>query len=77
MPLDEWRTAVDQKLETLTAEMQANTSVTREVHELLNTVRGGMRVLGWLGGLVKWSVPFVALAAAVANLVHQLKGGGK
>lgn len=74
MPLDDWRAAVDQKLEVLTTEVQANTTVTKEVHELLNAVRGGMRVLGWLGGLAKWAVPFVALAAGIANLVHQLKG---
>lgn len=73
----DWRAQVDETLARLSAEMQANTAITSEVREILSTLRGGMRVLAWLGNFVRWTVPFVGLAAALVGLWHQLKGGPK
>ncbi|QDQ25268.1 hypothetical protein FNU76_02260 [Chitinimonas arctica] len=77
IPPDRWREQVDHKLADLSTQMQQNTAITSEVREILDTVRGGMRVLEVLGTIAKWVTPIVMLVTAVLAFIHQLGSGDK
>lgn len=72
---EDWRHQVDEQLQDLGRQMQTNTQITAEVREILDAVRGGIKVLGWLGRLAKWATPIVGFGAAVVALVSALKTG--
>ena len=59
------------RMDQMQTELAKNTVVTTEVRDFLAAVRGGFKVLGWLGGLVKWAAP---IAAAAATLWHLFSG---
>lgn len=65
MPRDEqaWRDYVAARLREGDAQMQAMRNTiddvkqnTKDIVDIFNAVRGGFRVLGWLGSLLKWLV---------------------
>lgn len=74
---DAWQRDIDARIDALRAELEANTAVTAEIKGLLDAMHGGMRVLSWIGGAVKWLTPFVMLAGAVYGLWMQIKTGHK
>ena len=72
-----WQVEMEQRIDALRDELTANTAVTSEIKALIDTMRGGMRVLGWIGAAVKWMTPFVMLAGAVYGLWLQITTGHK
>jgi hypothetical protein len=65
------------RMEAIERELRDNTSVTREVRELMELGRSGFKVLGWLGVAAKWVGSLAAAAAAVWALVYAATHGGK
>ena len=53
---DPWRAEMQAKIERLEAKIDENTSLTRELKEILQTLRGGWKFMGWIGRAVKWCV---------------------
>jgi hypothetical protein len=69
-----------QRMDRLEASVSENTKLTQgikedtsEFLEVFRAVRGGFKVLGWLGNIAKWAA---GLGAAVAGLYFALKSGG-
>lgn len=64
----------DRRMSDMQTELSANTAVTTEVRDMLQTVRGGLRVLGWFGAAVKWvggiATGLAALWAVLQAALH-------
>lgn len=58
------------KMDLLSEEMAENTAVTREVKEILDTVKVGLKFIGVIGNAVKWVGGVVTAAAAVVGAWH-------
>jgi len=61
--------------------MHANTEITlaakgdtAELLELFRSVRGGFKVMGWLGNFAKWVVALAAMFAAIYAFVQNVRG---
>jgi hypothetical protein len=52
-----------------TAAIQAVHDRTNEMVELFTAMKGGFKVLGWLGQLVKWAAPVVGAIAAARHAI--------
>ena len=61
-------------IDAMRSELAANTTITAEVRELLALGRNGLKVLGWLGAVIKWAgglaTASLALYAALYALTH-------
>jgi hypothetical protein len=57
-------------IEAATKQIQAQTEATAEMIELFQAMKGGMKVLGWIGLFAKWAA---AIAAGV-GLIMKLTG---
>ena len=66
-----------ERMTAIERELRDNTTVTREVRELMELGRNGFKVLGWLGIAAKWVGSLAAAAAAVWALVYAAMHGGK
>lgn len=71
---------LSQRIDKLEASMSENTTLTygikadtSEFLEVFRAVRGGFKVLGWLGNIAKW---VAGLAAAIAGLYFAMQRGG-
>lgn len=63
--------------------LAANTSTTTEVRDLMDAIKGGMKVLEWLGKAARWIGGIAAACTAAYTLIYMalhggdLPGGGK
>ena len=48
---------------------------TSELLDLFKSVKGGFKVLSWLGSFAKWVAAILAAFAAIYAFVHNIKGG--
>jgi hypothetical protein len=76
-------TAIEQRLDRGSEHMglideaiAENTTITREVLDLVNAFKGGMKVLGWLGTGAAWLGKFAAAGVAIYGLIYALTHGG-
>jgi hypothetical protein len=53
-----------------------NTKITKEIKETFDAVKGGFKVLGWIGVAVKWVGSIAGGVAAVFALYYTLINGG-
>lgn len=67
---------MDARLRDIETELAANTKVTTEVREVLDTFKGGMRMLGWMGIAAKWIAGIAAAIGAVIAIWETLRSGG-
>lgn len=72
--------ALSIRVDKLARDLQTNTEATKRVEEntaelvdAFKAVRGGMRVLGWLGTAAKWLTSIAAAGAVVWAAWHQTK----
>lgn len=65
---------IERDLATVTEMTQENTTITKEIKELLDAAKLGFKVLGGLGAALKWAA---GIAAALAALYALLHGGPK
>ena len=49
-------------------------SDTADLLDLFNSVKGGFKVLGWIGGFAKWVAALVACFAAIYAFVQNVRG---
>jgi hypothetical protein len=70
-----WRQSVEGRLNQIEHELRENTRITQELHGILTTLRGGWRVLGVFGALVKWGLAIGAAGASLWYAIHP--NGGK
>ena len=66
--------ALEINLAANTAMTERLTDDTQELLDLFKSVRGGFRVMGWLGGFAKWVAAIAASFAAIYAFVQNLKG---
>lgn len=59
-----------QRLKRLEASLEENSSMTSELLEIFKAVKGGFKVLGWLGTALKWSLSIAAAAGALWAAWH-------
>ncbi|MGB4061869.1 MAG: hypothetical protein WBK26_16820 [Burkholderiaceae bacterium] len=78
-----WREKIDLRLDDgahamkgLRLDLDENTRATHEMLDLLNSVKGAFRVLGWIGALAKPLGAIAMLCAACLGLWSSIKGGG-
>lgn len=69
--------AVNDRLDTMQLELTANTSLTREMRDLLELGKAGFRVLGYLGTIARWLGYIGAGAVAVYTLAYMATHGGR
>ena len=63
--VDTWRAEMQEKIERMERELRENTIITRELRDILVTVKSGARMLGWLGAAIKWLSGVVAAGVAL------------
>lgn len=62
---DTWRAEMQEKIERLEKELHENTAITRELRDILITVKSGARLFGWVGAGIKWLSGVVAAGLAL------------
>lgn len=62
---DPWRAQMQDEIEDLKKRIDENTQLTRELKDILETLRGGWKFLGWLGSALKFWLGIAAAATAV------------
>jgi hypothetical protein len=68
------------RIERMEATLATNSTVMAEVKEMVSTVtalKGGLKVLGWLGTGAKWLVSIAAVIGLVWFLVQFIAHGGR
>ena len=63
--VDPWRAEMQEKIERMERDLRENTGITRELRDILVTVKSGARMLGWLGAAIKWLSGVVAAGVAL------------
>ena len=61
---DPWRAEMQERITGLENKLDENTKLTRELKDILETLRGGWKFLGWLGNALKFWLGIAAAAAA-------------
>lgn len=51
---EEWKTHIANELRQVKTDLQENTELTGELVMILNACKGGFKVLGWIGVIIKW-----------------------
>lgn len=76
--------AIEARLETggdrmdrMERAINENTDLTVEVRDLLAALKGGMKVLGWLGVLAKWIGVVASAAVAIYTAAYIATHGGE
>lgn len=54
-----------------------NTAMTKEVVDLFSTLKGGFKVLGWIGNFAKWATGVGAALGLAYTWWHSINPGGK
>ena len=62
---DPWRAEMQEKIERMERGLRENTIITRELRDIMVTVKSGARMLGWFGAAIKWLSGVVAAAVAL------------
>jgi len=62
---DPWRAEMQKKIERMERDLRENTIITRELRDILVTVKSGARMLGWIGSAIKWLSGVVAAGVAL------------
>lgn len=70
------------RINAVESSIAANTLITRnissdtgELLDIINSVKGGFKVMGWVGVLAKWAASLLAVFGAIYAFVQNIKGG--
>jgi len=66
----------EKRMESMERKIDTNTTIISEVRELMEVGRLGLRVLGWMGVLVKWLGTIAAAAMAIYAAIAAITHGG-
>jgi hypothetical protein len=67
----------DARMASIESDLSANTAITREIRDLMDAARLGLRMLGGLGQVAKWSGMVATAAVAIYTAVYMLLHGGQ
>lgn len=67
--------AGSRRMTRIEAQLAENTALTRDVRELMEAGRAGLRVLGTLGKLAGWVGKLATAALAIWAFIHAVKNG--
>ena len=73
--LENRTTGVEKAVEINTKITSGVAGDTTELLDLFRSVKGGFKVLSWLGNFAKWVAAILAAFAAIYAFVHNIKGG--
>ena len=65
----------DLRMTAIEVELRTNTELTADVKALLEAVRAGLKVLGWLGSAAGWAAKVVTAVGAVYGAWQLIKHG--
>lgn len=65
------------RMDRIERTLNENTDATLEVRDLINTVKGGFKVLGWLGGGAKWIGSLATAGAAIYGFIWAITHPGQ
>jgi hypothetical protein len=65
------------RMKAIELELRDNTATTKEVRELLELGRSGLKALGWFGKAVKWIGGLFAAGGAIWSAIYMATHGGK
>lgn len=68
-------TGVERAVEINTKITSGVAGDTAELLDLFKSVKGGFKVMGWLGNFAKWVSGIMIAFAAIYAFVHNIKGG--
>ena len=68
-------TGVEKAVEKNTQITSGIASDTSELLELFKSVKGGFKVMSWLGGFAKWIAAIAAAFAGIYAFVQNIRGG--
>lgn len=60
----------DVRMDRMESSITENTSLTKEIKDLMEIGRAGFKVLGWIGIAAKWIAAIAAAGASVYALFH-------
>ena len=66
----------DKRMTGMSDDLAINTATTTEVRDLLDALKGGMKVLEWLGKVARWVGSIAAAATAAYTVFYMLTHGG-
>lgn len=72
---DPWRIKIESEVTEntrITAETKAKVD---EVHEVLVSIKGALKVFGWIAAAAKWLTIMLGAVAAAMGIWHAAKGG--
>lgn len=79
----QWREKIDLRLDDgahtmkgIRSDLDVNTQAVKEVIEILNSVKGAFKVLGWIGAIAKPMGAIIMLCAACLGLWSSIKSHG-
>ncbi len=70
------RQAINTRMTAIEQTLGRNTDMTSELLDVISAVRGGFKVLGWLGTGAKWIGGIAAAATAIWVLIYMITHGG-
>lgn len=68
-------TSVEQSVTDNTRITSSVREDTRELLDIIKSVKGGFKVMGWLGAALKWAGGIAAAFAGIYAFVRNIKGG--
>jgi hypothetical protein len=67
----------DARMAAIEAALASNTDLTREIRDLMDAARLGLRMLGGMGQVAKWLGMVAAAAVSIYTAVYMIKHGGQ
>jgi hypothetical protein len=64
------RMSLENRMDALEEKLDKNNELTETIVDIFGTAQAGLKVLGWLGAAVKWTVTVAGACAALWALVH-------
>ena len=76
MKIEERLDEGSKRMNTFEKAMQVNNEMTGEIHAMFSAGKSGLKVLGWLGSIVKWIGMIAAAALAIYTAAYAVLHGG-
>lgn len=67
----------DTRMASIEADLASNTAITREIRDLMDAARLGLRMLGGMGQVAKWLGMVAAAAVSIYTAAYMLTHGGQ
>lgn len=64
-----------ERMGAIESDVAENTAITREIRELLELCRSGLRILGYLGAVARWAMPIVGLCGVAYGWYQAIRHG--